>query len=210
MPKLVDLSGRQFHRLTVIDMSHRRHRRDTTGTHIYWRCMCECGTITTVAAQSLRRGSTKSCGCLRSESNIKRLTKHGMSKTSIYYIWSHINERCSNPNMERYPSYGGRGITVCERWRKFDGFLTDMGSTWFPGASIERKEVNGNYEPNNCIWIARGEQSKNRQNSIIIDSPWGQLNAIYVAKRLGLSPGTFYWRIKHWPKDRWLEPPKRT
>ncbi len=204
MTRMKDLTGHRFTRLVVLGFSHRKHYAGATQLH--WTCMCDCGAIKTVGGQQLRGGRTKSCGCYRSENTTRHKTKHGMSGTSIYYIWAHLVERCTNPNCERYPSYGGRGIKVHQPWLTFENFLASMGSTWFKGASIERKDVNGNYEPHNCIWIPRNEQSKNRRASIIIESPWGKLNAMYVAKRLGLSPGTFYWRIKRWPKERWFEP----
>lgn len=204
---LKDLTGLRFNRLMVIDLSHRQMRKDGKGSVIFWRCMCDCGTIKTLSSPHLRRA--KSCGCYRRENTARMKTTHGMTGTSIYYIWAHVVERCTNPNNERYANYGGRGIKVCDRWKRFEGFLADMGPSWFDGASIERKDVDGDYCAGNCSWIPLREQSKNRQSSIFVDTPWGTMNAIYVARRLGLSPGTFYWRIKRWPKERWLEPRNR-
>jgi hypothetical protein len=131
-----------------------------------------------------------------------------MTGTSIYYIWGHLNERCANPNAERYKSYGGRGIRVCDQWTSFENFYADMSPSWFEGASLERIDVNGNYEKDNCTWIPIADQSKNKQNSRIIETPWGSLNAAYVGEKLGISRGQFYWRLNNWPQERWLEPAK--
>lgn len=200
MPKFRDISGERFGRLVVIGMSHKVRRS------AYWDCVCDCGSLKNVKGLHLKAGSIRSCGCLRVEATRANKTTHGKRHTRLYGTWSRIRQRCENKNDNRYKSYGGRGIRVCRRWQSFENFYADMAGTWFEGASIEREKVNGNYEPSNCTWIPRRDQAKNRQSSIFIDTPWGRLNAIYVAKKLGLSPGTFYERIKTWPKERWLEP----
>ncbi len=136
-----------------------------------------------------------------------RTKTHGMVGTTIYRSWYHMLQRCSNPNNEKFKNYGARGITVCEQWKKFENFYQDMGPTWFVGATIERKDVNGNYNTSNCTWILAADQWKNKTNSLIIDTPWGPMDAKHAAYKLGIRPPTLYTRIKRWPKERWFDPP---
>lgn len=126
----------------------------------YWLCKCKCGNQREVIHNGLIRGKTLSCGC----GQIRAATKHGLSRSAEYRCWRAMKNRCHNPNVKAYPLYGGRGIKVCDRWMKFENFYKDMGSS--NGLTIERINVNGNYEPNNCKWITLGEQAQNRTNTI--------------------------------------------
>lgn len=126
-------------------------------------CKCTCGTITDVTSATLRQGTTKSCGCLQ----VAMHTSHGMSRTTEYRTWDSMRQRCNNPNFYQYRHYGGRGIEVCHEWQdSFETFYRDMGPK--PGAShsIDRINVNGNYEPGNCRWATKKEQSLNRRKPI--------------------------------------------
>jgi hypothetical protein len=166
MPAFIDLTGRVYGRLTVISCAGQQDR-----ARIKWKCRCSCGSEVSISGTELRCGDTKSCGCLRVETTIKRLTKHGAAsskaKTATYATWQRMIQRCSNPNAGNWKHYGGRGIEVCERWQDFGNFVADMGEK-LPGKSIERVDNDAGYSPENCIWADRKTQSRNKQNTRFI------------------------------------------
>ena len=150
----IDMTGKVCGRLTVLEVAGSKRGQQT------WRCKCECGNETIAYGYDLRTGHKASCGCLYAERK-PRLT-HGMTQTPTYNSWASMRSRCNNPRNQDYAGYGGRGITVCERWNSFEAFFADMGE--MPeGYSIERVNVNGNYEPSNCKWIPMAEQALNRR-----------------------------------------------
>lgn len=152
-----DIAGQKFTRLTVLE------RAESKGKHAAWKCVCDCGNEKIVMGANLRTGQVKSCGCLLRESSRVRSTKHGLFGTPEYQILQSIIQRCENENDKSYEQYGGRGITVCERWKNsLENFMTDMGNRPSSKHSIDRIEVHGNYEPDNCRWATKTEQSRNR------------------------------------------------
>ena len=153
----VDLIGQTFGFLTVVEKSPRND-----GDNITWVCKCHCGVIVTVSTSLLKTGHSRSCGCLQ-RSIIGNLNKtHGMSKTPTYISWKSMLTRCYNENILEYKDYGGRGIKVCDRWRySFENFYIDMGIRPGLDYSLDRKDVNGNYEPNNCRWLDKLSQTRN-------------------------------------------------
>ncbi len=158
-----DLSGRIFGRLKAIE------RVDSPAGPV-WRCSCECGKESKARASSLTRGKSRSCGCLLSDTAKKTMTTHGMSDSRIYKLWCGMIARCSNPKTKQYADYGGRGIRVCDRWKAFENFLADIGERPSPKHSLDRHPNNdGNYEPTNCRWATRKEQSANRRKMARID-----------------------------------------
>ncbi len=157
--------GKVFKRWTVLN-------KDLTVTKKpnKWNCKCSCGTTRSVQEPNLKNGKSKSCGCLSRELSKKRATTHGMRNTLEYEIWNNIIKRCYNVNASNYKYYGGRGITVCDRWRGRNGFIEfikDVGMKPFEGASIDRIDNNSSYSPENCRWTTMKEQSRNRRNNVI-------------------------------------------
>lgn len=156
-----DLTGQKFGRLTVIKKAE--NIRTAKGKIITrWICKCECGKETTVRAGQLVIGKTQSCGCLRYERLKETNTKHKMSKTKLYQKWSHMMQRCENPNVERYSHYGGRGIKVCDEWHNFKNFKEWAKSSGYSeNLTLDRINVDGNYCPDNCRWVSWNVQANN-------------------------------------------------
>ena len=155
-----NLTGEKFGRLTVIERAENKNNRTT------WLCKCECGNETIVEGFCLKHGTTKSCGCLRREYN----TKHGSSHSRLYRIWSAMKGRCLNKNSYSYKWYGERGITICNEWiDDFQRFYDwAMLNGYSDDLSIDRIDVNGNYEPNNCRWVDIKTQANNTTRNNLI------------------------------------------
>lgn len=176
-------------------------------------CNCSCGKTTSVYAEVLFRGTTRSCGCFMDESRRTTHFKHGESQnlanTREYVAWAEIKRRCYNVKSKSYPDYGGRGITMCERWlSSYANFLEDMGRKPTPGHSIERNDVNLGYQPDNCRWATRKEQNRNTRASRWIEfnghrrtlAEWGEVT--------GIRSHTIHARLdKGWSVERALTEP---
>lgn len=158
-----DLTGREFDRLIVDSLSpEKRHGRTA------WNCTCKCGQKVIATTNALLRGNTRSCGCRKLEMIGARRRTHGLSRNPTYINWLAMKSRCENPNNQDYRLYGGRGVTICDRWQSFGNFLADMGHRPFPRATIERKDTNGNYEPGNCVWATQKTQTRNKRANRLI------------------------------------------
>jgi hypothetical protein len=202
MRKFVDLTGMRFERWTVLGLS----RKNPTGM-LYYKCRCDCGTEKDVLAAQLR-GGTKSCGCLQRLGIIEPKSKrHGMWRHPAYKAWGSMRARCRNPADKGYADYGGRGISVCERWNDFALFWEDMGPRWAPGLSVDRVDVNGDYCPENCRWATNAMQARNTRRNRYIDTPWGTMVVADAAKKAGLHHGVVYNRLNAgWAVDDLLSP----
>ena len=192
MRKCADLTGKKFGKLTVIKKAD--DYISPKGMHApRWLCQCDCGKIKEIAQSSLNSGHAKSCGC----SQYQGKTKHGLYGTRLYHIWSNMKERCNSKNNKRYNAYGGRGITYCEQWNDFSEFSKwALENGYKDNLTIERKDVNGNYCPENCCWIPLSEQAKNRRPSLRLKDKNGvERLMIEVAEELGISAKTV--RARH-------------
>lgn len=191
-----DLTGQVFGLLTVMELV------EVKRGHCKWRCLCSCGTEKYVWGYNLKRG-TVSCGCA---TKYGPQPTHGLSKTPEYGIWNAMRNRCYNPSSIRYHRYGGRGITICERWLNFENFLADMGLRPSKTYSIDRINNDGNYEPSNCRWATPEEQASNTKSS----KPIGGYPSLSAAARAsGLSVGIIRDRLdRGWSVERVLTPPR--
>ena len=162
MGKLVDLNGKKFGRWTVLELAH----RDNSRTYC-WLCECICGTKRVVKGTPLRNGTSQSCGCLTKDVARELKTTHGQWGTSTYWIWHSMIQRCYNKKSQHYNYYGNRGIKVCKKWLKFEGFFQDMGER--PSElTLDRINNNGNYCKKNCRWTTRKKQQRNMRANINI------------------------------------------
>ncbi len=168
--RVIDIIGQRFGKLLVIDRSE-DHIYPNGRHDLQYKCKCDCGTEVVVLGIHLRSGHVKSCGCYRRETTAKNMATHKMTNTRIYAIWKNMKQRCSNPNRKDYSLYGGRGISVCKEWiNNFNAFLSwSIDSGYDNTLSLDRIDVNGDYEPKNCRWVTQKKQCNNTRRNIIIE-----------------------------------------
>lgn len=189
--KTADLTKQIFHRLTVIKRAENRNNS------VYWICLCECGNIIETRGERLKNGRTKSCGCLREE-NFRKINHftHGLSNRTEYGTWASMKQRCYNSKTIGFENYGGRGITVCDKWRNdFVAFFKDMGPRPSPKHSIERINNDGNYEPGNCYWATKEKQANNSRRNHKITARGQTLSMSEWAHLVGIQRSTLRCRI---------------
>ena len=193
-----DLTGGVFGRLTVLS------RAGTRGNHALWNCRCSCGAETVVQASHLNSGRIKSCGCY----NRDRSTSHGRRRTRAYKIWDGMIQRCTNPSATGYEYYGGRGIQVCEAWLIFEAFHADMGDPPSNDHSLDRRDNDGPYSPDNCRWATKVEQHNNRSDNHLLTYNGQSMTVAEWVRQTGLSKDTILKRLKRgWSVDRTLGTP---
>jgi hypothetical protein len=197
-----DLTGCRFGTLRVL----RKHPATDSDGRPFWCCQCVCGKIISVRQSNLIQGQT-SCGCQRGQ----RIRRHGMSGTRIHSIWINMRRRCRNPRSANYSRYGGRGITVCKRWRNsFEAFFADMGPSYREGLSIDRIDNALGYCQENCRWADGQTQSNNRRTSAPLFFQGATHTAAEWSRITGISPYTIRSRLgRGWSVERALTEPAR-
>jgi hypothetical protein len=194
--------GQKFGRLTVLELA--------LAKPIKWLCVCECGKQKAARPSNLKKGLTRSCGCLRTETTVARSTLHGFAKRgqikTTWRIWVNIQPRCEDPENHAYAYYGGRGIRLCDRWKVFENFLEDMGER--PGSkySLDRINNDGNYELANCRWATRSEQMRNSRQARIIEYRGRKMSMAEAAEISAVSYGALQARLdRGWPPEKAIE-----
>lgn len=202
MPKRLELEGKVFGNLTVVRFVAIRQHNDNRNT--MWECSCVCGNITLVVGANLSSGHTKSCGCTVGEF-------HGKTNTRLYNIWKGMRNRCNNTNEYAYKYYGERGIKVCTRWDKYSNFYADMSPKYIPGLTIERRDNNNGYSPENCYWATMDEQANNRSNNRIILFDGKQYTLSQASKVFNISRRVIESRLDRyrWSVEKTLTTPAK-
>lgn len=197
----VNLLGKRFGRLLVVSEAPKQ------GKHIKWNCLCDCGKIVVVFGDNIRRGLTKSCGCLHSEITRQKNSTHKESKTRLYSIWISMKERCSNNANPDWKNYGGRGISVCDKWRNSYESFRDWSrlNGYNDNLTIDRIDVNGNYTPENCRWATTKDQNRNKRSNVLYK---GKCISVWCEKT-GIDKRTVHRRINvyGWPVEKALFTP---
>jgi len=206
-------TGDRYGRLTVIRETEQR-RSPCGHAERQVLCECDCGNEIVVLLNSLRFGRTKSCGCLANDltaARNRRNATHGMSNSPTYLCWYSMRQRCNNMHHQAYSEYGGRGITVCERWQNcFENFLEDMGKRPSPRHSIDRVDNDGNYEPGNCRWATVTEQGRNKRNNVLLTCQGETMCLSEWAERVGITPEGLSARLaRGWSVEEILTTPSR-
>ncbi len=192
MAEIIDLLGQRFTRLLVI-------RRDgfNKWKNAKWLCKCDCGKEVSVYSSSLRKGITMSCGCYGRDVN----TTHGLRKDgkydSEYRIWAGMKDRCYNYNNPQYKDYGGRGISVCDRWRyNFENFITDMCMKPTVKHTLDRIDNDGNYEPSNCRWATRKEQNSHTRKTRLLEHDGRKMILADWVRELKIPHATLHYKLR--------------
>lgn len=196
MSQKLRLEGKRFGKLTVLKYACSYKQRSN------WLCKCDCGNETIVESRLLKSGNVTSCGCVHKY--------HGMSGTRLYTIWQHMIDRCYNSNNTNYKNYGGRGIQICDEWKDDAGKFCEwaLANGYAKDLTLDRIDVNGNYEPGNCRWATRKEQANNKRNNHFLSCN-GEIKTITEWERItGISKQTIYKRLKRgWSVERALTEP---
>ena len=203
MPAKIDLTGKKFNRLTVV--------KQVTSAKVgvlRWLCRCDCGNTKEVRGCNLTSGQVQSCGCLQKQRTAKANTTHGLSGSPEYRVWEEMLRRCNCRSDTCYSYYGGRGIGVCDRWNVFDNFYSDMGARPSNKYSIERKDNNKGYSPDNCCWATITQQCNNTRKNIFLTHKGITMTISQWARELGISYTCLYQRVSAgWPIEKSLSTP---
>jgi len=207
-PRMRDITGHRIGLLQAVKFL------GTNGRRAVWLIRCDCGIEKQMQLRRFLADGVTSCGCRKDDH--KRMPRpelrtHGLSKHPAYAVWRSMRDRCRLPTHHAYDRYGGRGIAVCERWRTFEMFWEDMGPTYQAGLTLERKDNDKGYNPENCVWETRLAQAHNTRANITLETPWGLMTAGEAADKAGINRTTIYYRIAHGvPMSRLWDPPDVT
>lgn len=198
-------AGSVFGRWTVLSAGAVRVGKKNPKFRAAFKCRCECGQVKDgILGYNLLSGCSMSCGCIRKE----LMTRHGDIESQEYCSWKSLRHRCLNPNDASFRNYGGRGITVCERWHSYENFLADMGRKPTPEHTIERVDNNRGYEPGNCVWATDGQQARNRRFNHWITVNGDARVLTDWARMIGIDPSTLGKRIaRGWPEEEAVKVP---
>lgn len=209
MSKRIDLVGKTFGRLFV-----KEYAGQGVGRISLYKCKCSCGNELVVRSDRLKTGHTQSCGCLHQQIRSKLLTTHGLSRSKLYREWRNIINRTSYPNHESYPNYGGRGVTICAEWLDFQNFYDWAYANGYDEnaprgkCTLDRIDVNGNYEPSNCRWVTTKIQNNNKRNNICFEINGEKLTLAQLSEIYGFNYSTLYGRVKKgWNIEKALNTP---
>lgn len=198
-----DSVGMVFGRLTVVREFRRPIRTIPNKTELMWECSCVCGKVKSIRAVSIKRKLTQSCGCYHTEC----IRTHHQTHTPEYGVWHGIKQRTGNPNNPSSSNYSERGIRLCERWMKFENFFADMGERPTPKHTIERRNNDGIYEPDNCYWATRDVQNRNNRRTRFITFNSETLCLSDWATRIGIDSKSISYRLRRWPIELALTTP---
>lgn len=190
------IKGKRFGRFTVVEYMGRAKDRKHT-----WLCVCDCGNEKVCLENNLKNGHTSSCGCIGTEIKVKRNTTHGLCGDPLYAVWTHMRQRINDPNIKTYNRYGGRGISICEEWKSAEEFVKwGYDNGYKIGLTIDRKDNNGNYSPENCRFITMSEQNRNKSSNVRVEYN-GESNVLWDwAEKLSMCYGTL--RLRYGKGDR--------
>lgn len=206
--KRLDLSGQRFGKLLVLECSGTKTFACGDAKTVF-KCLCDCGNTSYVLGSSLTRPKgTKSCGCDVRSAIAERSTTHGMTGTRVYRIWQAMLNRCRNANVKIYSKYGGRGISVCDRWSDFENFFADMGDPP-DGYSIDRINNDGDYTPENCRWASGTDQARNKSTNRRITLNGETRLLVEWSETLGIDQASLRERLEKWPLEAALTTPRK-
>lgn len=209
----------------MLEVISKEYRKGSNGKNrTYATCKCDCGNITTVRLDQLKTGNTKSCGCLKLKQdriNLEKNHKHKETGTVLYRRWANMKNRCYSPKNERYANYGGRGIEICDEWLDYTNFRDwAIKSGYNKELTLDRIDVNGNYEPSNCRWVNIKEQCNNRTTNILIEHEGVTYTMMEFCEKFKMDYGTVYHRYKRgdrsfeeltrakWTKKQYMKIPR--
>lgn len=208
MGKIGELEGKKFNFLTVLYYYGNKK----------WLCRCDCGNLVKVVSTELKKGTTKSCGCWKKKYNKQCRTKHGQFQSKLHTVWGNMKRRCYNENCKMYSTYGGRGISVCDEWKNdFKNFYDwSMANGYDENAergqcTLDRIDVNGNYEPSNCRWVENKVQQNNRRDNRIIEYKGEKYTLTQICEKFSLDSRNISWRLRNgWTDKEAIEIPNGT